>query len=258
MSLTPGLLDKVHPNIKAGYKQFGIFEINKIHIKDDVAKDCDGLPREYQTVAFVFASDGKMPGAAFYQAKKYLSYLMQELGVPFNVAAVEQAPGFEVGRQVFAPFEPKRAGYVFVGGEDFAGFIGEYRGAVVKNLKLPQTVAGFEIDLERLLKHAKGAQYRPLLKFPATEQDVCLKVASSVKYGQIEQLVRDSLLADERLRIVISPLDIYQREDDTEHVQITFRITLQHHDRTLTTNEVNDMLDNLVQKIDTAIGAERI
>lgn len=258
MSLTPGLLDKVHPNIKAGYKQFGIFEINKIHIKDDVAKDCDGLPREYQTVAFVFASDGKMPGAAFYHAKKYLSYLMQELGVPFNVAAVEQAPGFEVGRQVFAPFESKRAGYVFVGGEDFAGFIGEYRGAVVKNLKLPQTVAGFEIDLERLLKHAKGAQYRPLLKFPATEQDVCLKVASSVKYGQLEQLVRDSLLADERLRIVISPLDIYQREDDTEHVQITFRLTLQHHDRTLTTNEVNDMLDNLVQKIDTAIGAERI
>jgi phenylalanyl-tRNA synthetase beta chain len=258
MSLTPSLLDKVHPNIKAGYKQFGIFEINKIHIKDDVAKDCDGLPREYQTVAFVFASDSKLPGAAFYRAKKYLSYLMEELGVPCNVAAVEQAPGFEVGRQVFAPFEPKRAGYVFVGGEDFAGFIGEYRGAVAKSLKLPQTVAGFEIDLERVLKHARGAQYRPLLKFPATDQDVCLKVASSVTYGQLEQLVRDNLPADDRLRVTISPLDVYQREDDAEHVQITFRITLQHHDRTLTTTEVNDMLDEVVQKIDTAIGAERI
>jgi phenylalanyl-tRNA synthetase beta chain len=258
MSLTPGLLEKVHPNIKAGYKQFGIFEINKIHIKDDVAKDCDGLPREYQTVAFVFASDSKLPGAAFYQAKKYLGYLMEELGVPFTVAAAEQAPGFEVGRQVFAPFEPKRAGYVFVGGENFAGFIGEYRGAVAKSLKLPQTIAGFEIDLERLLAHARGAQYRPLLKFPATEQDVCLKVASSVAYGQLEQLVRANLPADERLRVTISPLDIYQREDDTAHVQITFRIALQHHDRTLVTNEVNDMLDDLVQKIDTAIGVERI
>lgn len=258
MSLTPGLLEKVHPNIKAGYKQFGIFEINKIHIKDDVAKDCDGLPREYQTVAFVFASDSKLPGAAFYQAKKYLSYLMEELGVPFNVAAVEQAPGFEVGRQVFAPFEPKRAGYIFVGGEDFAGFIGEYRGAVAKSLKLPQTIAGFEIDLERVLKHARGAQYRSLLKFPATDQDVCLKVASSVSYGQLEQLVRESLPSDERLRTVISPLDIYQREDDATHLQITFRITLQHHDRTLTMSEVNDILDDVVQKIDTAIGAERI
>jgi phenylalanyl-tRNA synthetase beta chain len=258
MSLTPGLLDKVHANIKAGYKQFGIFETNKIHIKDDVAKDCDGLPREYQTVAFVFASDSKMPGAAFYYAKKYLSYLLEELGVAFHVTPVEQAPGFEVGRQVFAPFEQKRAGYVFVGGEDFAGFVGEYRGAVAKNLKLPQTIAGFEIDLERLLKHARGVHYRPLLKFPATDQDVCLKVASTVTYGQLEQLVREHLPADERLRVTISPLDIYQREDDAAHVQITFRLALQHHDRTLTTSEVNDMLDTLVQKIDTAIGAERI
>lgn len=258
MSLTPSLLDKVHPNVKAGYKQFAIFETNKIHIKDDVAKDCDGLPREYQTVAFVFASDGKVPGAAFYQAKKYLDYLLAELGVPYNVHAVEQEPGFEVGRQVFAPFEPKRAGYVFVGGQDFAGFIGEYRGAVVKNLKLPQTIAGFEIDLERLLKHAHGTQYRPLLKFPATDQDVCLKVASTVTYGQLEGLVRDALNTDERVRVTVSPLDIYQREDDAEHQQITFRITLQHHDRTLTTVEVNDLLDALVQKIDAEIGAERI
>ena len=258
LSLTPGLLDKVHPNIKAGYKQFGIFEINKIHIKDDVALDCDGLPREYQTVAFVFASDSQLPGAAYYRAKKYMSYLLKELGVPYHVAPAEQAPGFEVGRQVFAPFEPKRAGYVFVGEEDFAGFIGEYRGAVAKNLKLPQTVAGFEIDIERLLKHARGPQYQPLLRFPATEQDVCLKVASTVRYGDLERLVRDSLPADDRLRVTISPLDIYQREDDAAHVQITFRIMLQHHDRTLTTSEVNDMLDGVVQKIDAAIGAERI
>jgi len=258
LSLTPGLLDKVHPNIKAGYKQFGIFEINKIHIKDDTALDCDGLPREYQTVAFVFASDSKLPGAAFYHAKKYLEFLLQELGVPHHVSSAGHAPGFEVGRQVFAPFEPKRAGYVYVGEEDFAGFIGEYRGAVVKNLKLPQTVAGFEIDIERLLKHARGAQYRPLLKFPATDQDVCLKVANTVRYGDLERLVRENLPADDRLRVTITPLDMYQREDNATHLQITFRLTLQHHDRTLTTTEVNDMLDAVVQKIDAAIGAERV
>ena len=258
LSLTPGLLDKIHPNIKAGYKTFGLFEMNKIHIKDDVALDCDGLPREYQTVAFVFASDNKLPGAAYFYAKKHLDYLLGELGVPYHVRPVEQAPGFEVGRQVFAPFEQKRSGYVYVGEEDFAGFVGEYRGLVAKNLKLPQTVAGFEIDLERLLKHARPTRYRQLLKFPATEQDVCLKVAATVRYGDLQQLVRESLPADDRLRVEISPLDIYQRADDPAHQQITFRLVLQHRDRTLTTAEVNDMLDILVQKIDTAIGAERI
>ena len=260
LSLTPNLLDKVHANIKAGYKEFALFEMNKIHIKGDEFVDCDGLPREYQTVAFVFASDSELPGAAYYYAKRYLDYLLDELGVSRTIAPIEKPPVFEIGRQVMAPFEQKRTGYVYVGADgDFGGFVGEYRAAVAKNLKLPRTVAGFEIDIERLLKTQHAHTYLPLLKFPATEQDVCLKVATSVSYAGLEAAVREGFAADERLRITIAPLDIYKREQEPDYKQITFRITLQHHDRTLTTQEVNDMLDAMVQKVATVVGgAERI
>lgn len=256
LSLTPSLLDKVHPNIKAGYKQFGLFELNKIHIKGDV--DCDGLPREYQTLAFVFASDTEMPGAAYYHAKKYLDYVLQELGVSYNVTPVDQPPGFEIGRQVFAPFEPKHSGYIYMHDGAFAGFVGEYRAAVGTALKLPKVVAGFEIDLERVLANQHNRRYQPLLKFPATEQDVCLKVAADVAYADLYAAVAHALPADKRLRVHIAPLDIYQRQDDTSHKQITFRITLQHHDRTLTTTEVNTMLDDMVAKVAATHSAERI
>src|SRR3989344_799103 len=43
LSLLPSLLDKVHANIKAGYGEFAIFEINPVHSKDLVSKK-DGLP----------------------------------------------------------------------------------------------------------------------------------------------------------------------------------------------------------------------
>jgi phenylalanyl-tRNA synthetase beta chain len=259
LSLTPNLLDKVHANIKAGFKEFALFEMNKIHIKGDDFVDCDGLPREYQTVAFVFASDSGLPGAAYYYAKRYLDYLLDELGVARTIAPIEHPPVFEIGRQVMAPFEQKRTGYVYVGEGEFGGFVGEYRAAVAKNLKLPRTIAGFEIDIERLLKTQHTRRYRPLLKFPATEQDVCLKVENAVMYSQLEAAVRASFAADERLRLTVAPLDIYQRRQEPDYKQITFRITLQHHDRTLTTQEVNDMLDAMVQKVATAVGgAERI
>lgn len=261
MGITPSVLDKVHANIKAGYKEFALFEIGKVHIRGEDFVDCDGLPREYQTIAFVFASDNPHAGAAYYQAKHYLDYLMQELGVPTELRPIEHAPVFEIGRQIFAPFEQKRTSFVYAGeGEhtDFAGFLGEYRGQVVKNLKLPRVVAGFEIDLERLLQHKHARKYQRLLKFPATDQDVCLKVATDITYADLKKLVTESLAGDERLRITIAPLDIYKRQDDTGHKQITFRITLQHADRTLTTTEVNDMLDLMVQKVDAAIGVERI
>lgn len=260
LSLTPSLLDKVHGNCKAGYKQFGLFEINKIHLKSEEALDCEGLPREYQTVAFVFASESDLPGAAFYRAKHYLHYLLSELGVEYSVAPAMQAPKFEVGRQVYAPFEPKRTGYVHTGPDgDFTGFVGEYRAAVSKNLKLPATCAGFEIDVERLLQHRHSRRYQQILKFPATEQDVCFKVASTVQYAEVQSAAQQSFAADERLRVTIAPLDIYQRQDSADYKQVTLRITLQHSDRTLTTAEVNDMLDSMVQKVAAVIpGAERI
>lgn len=257
LSLTPSLLEKVHLNIKAGYERFGLFEINKIHIKDTASLDCEGLPREYQTVAFTFASKDELAGASYYHAKHYLTYLFDMLGVPFTIQPADQPPAFAIGQQVYAPFEPKRSGFVYAGGE-FAGFVGEYRASVAKSLKLPPVAAGFEIDLERVLTHQKGRTYRPLLKFPATEQDICLKVEQSVTFAQLHNAVIRALAADARLRLTVEPIDIYIRPGDTAHKQITFRLTLQHHDRTLTIAETNDMLDTLIQTIKMDIPAERI
>jgi phenylalanyl-tRNA synthetase beta subunit len=237
-----------------------LFEMNKVHIKGEDFLECDGLPREYQVLALVFASDNSLSGAAYYHAKKYLDYVLEALGVPYDIKPAQEVK-YEIGRQIFAPFEPKRSGFLYTGeGEftNFAGFVGEYKGQVAKKLKLPSVVAGFEIDLERLLQHRQGKHYQPLLKFPATEQDVCFKVDTDKTYAEIEALVREALSGSANLRVTIAPLDIYQRDDDPVHKQITFRITLQHSERTLTTDEVNTMLDTVVQRVSQAIGAERV
>lgn len=257
MSLTPGLLDKIHPNIKAGFDEFALFEIGKVHIKGDL--DCDGLPREYQTLAFAYASKSKAEGAPFYKAKHYLEYLLDALNVPHVYVPADAESPYEIGRQIFAPFEPKRSGYLLIG-EDraFGGFVGEYTAKARKALKLPENAAGFELDIDRILSSQQPTNYTPLLRFPATEQDVCLRVASDVRYADLEQLVSQALVADARLHVTVAPLDIYQREDDTDHKQITFRITLQHTDRTLTTDEVNSLLDAMVQAVQAQLSAERI
>ncbi len=257
LSLTPSLLEKVHPNIKAGYSTHALFELNKIHIKTDM--DCDGLPREYQTLAFVFAAQKPLPGAAYYQAKHYLEHILADLHVPYKIVPASKESPFEVGRQIFAPFEPKRSGYVLLGeAGEFGGFIGEYHAAARKGLKLPDYTAGFEIDLERLLQHQRPVNYAPILKFPATSQDVSLKVNAEVHYGDVATLVASGFVADGRLRVTVAPRDIYMSDSDASHKHITFRITLQHGERTLTTDEVNDLLDKMVQHVAATIPAERI
>ncbi|HEU5187152.1 MAG TPA: phenylalanine--tRNA ligase subunit beta [Candidatus Saccharimonadales bacterium] len=255
LSLTPNLLEKIHSNSKAGFDQFALFEINKVHIKGD--EDCDGLPREYQTLAFTYANKKEQPGAPFYAAKAYLDFLLGSLGIEYQVTPADQPPQWEIGRQVFAPFEPKRSAFVLINGE-FAGFIGEYTAKTRRSLKLPAYTAGFEVDLDRLKKYVQAAaRYERLLKFPATDQDVSLRVPFACAFATVRQSVVDALQADARLRTRVEPRAIYQAHNDDAHKTITFRITLQHQERTLTTDEVNNLIDQVVAAASAQTGAER-
>ncbi len=257
LSLTPSLLEKVHPNIKAGYTTHALYEMNKVHIKGD--EDCDGLPREYKTLAFVYASSDDIAGAAFYQAKYYLELLLQNLNIPYVILPVDKPSPFEIGRQIFAPFETTRAAYLLVGNDlAFGGFVGEYNARTRKNLKLPKNAAGFELDLDKLKQNQQQSQYQQLLKFPATVQDVCFKVANTVQYMELYQHVAKSFEGDERLRVTLSPVDIYQRQDDAEHKQITLRIALQHLDKTLTSAESNQLIEAMVADVTKRLHAERV
>src|SRR5207253_3106341 len=63
VSLTPSLLDKVHLNIKAGYDELALFEINKIHMKGVNDEHEPELPKEDTHIALVFAADDKTAAA---------------------------------------------------------------------------------------------------------------------------------------------------------------------------------------------------
>ncbi|MGH9856847.1 MAG: phenylalanine--tRNA ligase subunit beta, partial [Acidobacteriota bacterium] len=88
LSLTPSLLEKVHPNIKAGYQEFAIFEIGKSHIQGQMERYEDGVPKEANVVSLVFAADEKTSrhhkGAAFFAARKYLQQLL-DLGTHAHI-----------------------------------------------------------------------------------------------------------------------------------------------------------------------------
>jgi phenylalanyl-tRNA synthetase beta subunit len=54
------------------------------------------------------------------------------------------------------------------------------------------------------------------------------------------------------------PLDIYQRENDREHKQITFRLSIASYEKTLTDAEVTGLFDQVAAKAKDQLGAQRI
>ncbi|MCA9326136.1 phenylalanine--tRNA ligase subunit beta [Candidatus Saccharibacteria bacterium] len=251
-SLMPSLLEKIHPNIKAGHDEFVLFELGKGHVVH--AKDQDQLPAEDNLTALVVAAADKLkkPGAAYHQAQKYLQNLLQ---VELTYKTVEPND-----YDITKPYDLSRAAYVYAG-DTFLGIMGEFRASVRKALKLPVFCAGFELDTKELLPLlAKGRSYQALPRFPAVGQDVCLKVPVATSFGDLEQVVLESLTQNkpEDTRLETCVLDIYQRSDDPEHKQITFSLQLASYQKTLTGKDMSALVDTVVQAAKEKCNAEHI
>ncbi len=261
MSLLPSLLDKVHPNIKAGYGEFALFEINQVHNKDLIE---DKLPIEEYRVGFVFVADEKdaqkYNGAAYYQAKKYLERILDVFGVQPIYEQALDGPKMEVGKAAIAPFDKNRSAYVRTQDGKLLAELGEINASTRRNLKLPRYIAGFELDLAEVLKQAKGQTYTPLSRFPSVEQDISLKVPSSVTYQDLQQVLWGALdqIKPQDTFASLSSLDIFQREGDEDHKQMAFRLTIASYERTLQSEEVNNLLDKVASIAKEKLTAERL
>lgn len=236
-TVLPSLLDRVHPNVKAGYGNFAIFEIGKGH-KKSAGRDGQGVPVEQQYVALALA------GGDFYQAKAYTEFIAGGLNLRFDYAPVEQGK----------LFEPKRSALIRVG-DQIIGAVGEYRAQVRRNFKLPDVAAGFEIDFDALLRATENAReiYRPLSKFPSADRDVTLQIPRDVTFGDVETVVRETL-ALSGLDTVVTPLGIYQ-PDGSETKNVTLRVRLTSYDKTLTGDEVASVMESLAKATAEKLGA---
>jgi phenylalanyl-tRNA synthetase beta chain len=257
LSLMPSLLEKVHPNTRAGYSEFALFEIGKTHGTDQGNGD-DGLPREFEFTALVVVADNKLKkvGAAYYQARAYLEALVGHDALAFTPLSEEMQT-----YPVTKPYDQHRSAAVSLKGGEFLGIIGEFRPSVVRDLKLPKYCAGFEVDtlaLGRIMRNEPS--YVPLSRFPAVKQDMTLKVPVQLAYEQLETFLTKAYGAHaiDNTLISMELVDIYQKDDDNDSKNVTFRFTTTGTDRTLTDKEVAAALAAIAQAAKTEFGAEQI
>ncbi|HUC96794.1 MAG TPA: phenylalanine--tRNA ligase subunit beta, partial [Candidatus Saccharimonadales bacterium] len=238
-TLTPSLLDLVHPNIKQGFDNFALFEINKAHSKANGLNN-ENVPFESEMVSLVLASKATSGAAAYYQAKRIFDYLCAELGVQLSYESIEK----DADEPIAKPFEYRRSAKIIDKSSGHGiGVIGEYKKSVSKGFKLPVYAAGFEIDSMLLFYMFKKLEphYKPLSRYPSSERDVCFRVDVNVTYDQIFDSALVGLQTD-KYDAEISPVDIYM-PDDGKTKNITIRIKLTAYDHTLTSDEVNGFVN---------------
>jgi phenylalanyl-tRNA synthetase beta chain len=258
-ALLPSLLAKVNSNIRqqAGSddNEFAIYEIGKAHIKGEFEELETNLPKQMHRLAFVYSADIKAAknyeGSAYYQAKKYL-----------DLISINQATYLPLDTNEYpisAPFQLGRSAVVLVD-EQVIGVVGEFSAKVRKSLKLPDFCAGFEIDTELLFKYLKKTVYSPLSIFPQTHQDITFEVSSEITWEHVEQLIHAELAvakAELGIDYTLTGQDIFKAEN-SDSKRFSFRISFSHSEKTLKTEEVNKLLDQIAKALGENANAKRI
>lgn len=260
-SILPSVLDKVALNNSHGRGHFALFEINKSHTKLDI--DQDGLPVEQHTVALAVSMDDKSSankngGSPFYQAKKYLDNMLQQLHTSehtYSHLADTQFDKLPIWIQNLVPLYNINATALLTSereGETFyLGIVGDLNPVIKMQASLPAVSSGFEINLHELIfMKSSGSNYSEPSRYPAISEDLCFVVDSDVPAGYIVGLAETALESKELISSV-EVLDIYQSEVQQKDgvKQVTITVSIQHRSKTLSGKDVAALTGKIADKV---------
>ncbi|HEX76410.1 MAG TPA: phenylalanine--tRNA ligase subunit beta [Dehalococcoidia bacterium] len=241
-SLRAGLLSVLARNER--YMEGGIrlFEIGKTFLLQE--KD---LPQEREMLCAVLSSlqpelswQGKAGPVDFFVAKGIIETLSSRLKLVASFEASEDE-GLYPGRSAHIIIDNKKI-----------GVIGELHPKVSEAFELTESAYLIEIDLERLLPHAASPKkYQPTPRYPSMIRDIALLVDEQRIYQQIHTIIQDSPLVDQ-----VALFDVYSGEQVPEGKKsLAFRITYQSATHTLTDEEVDEVQQQILDRLSRELGA---
>lgn len=250
-SLLPGLLRSVAYNEAHGTPNILLYEVGTLFHGREHAS----LPREVRSVAGVLSGvaaedtwNQKHKPLRFFDAKGVVEELLSQL----RVEKVQMRPA---EGDAYAFLQPGRAAEVLSGGS-VLGWVGEVHPDALASLDISLPVAAFELNLEQLLRAARGQErYQVFSSFPSVDVDVAIVVGEEVSY---QDLVRRIESAGGRLLAGVRLFDVYR---DPVRVgpgkkSMAFSLTYQATDHTLTGEEVERAHEKLVAKVLRAVKGE--
>lgn len=241
-SIVPSLLDKIRENLKAGFTDFSIYEMNQV-TKKSLRLNNENVPVMKTHLGFVILGD-------YYSAKNNLETMFNFLRIDRSALEIKNNKYDEY-------FEPLHSAVLAFNDEEIARF-GEIRTRVLKKFKLDIVVSAFEIDLDKILNLPKNTEKSfNISKFPSVSRDLTLKVKKEQKYSDLEKIIT-SVLNEENLIFKVTPVSIYRPENEEKTKNISFRLSFSNPKKTLDSKEISAIIEKITKNLFDNFGAEVI
>ena len=239
-TMIPSLYKIYEYNNAHGQKDVSIFEIGKgFYKKGEVygedTKLCALMTGKY----FLGLNNNK--NVDFYAIKGVLEEILEYLGYAGRYTLVKQ----EMPKE----FHPGQSAYINVNGTN-VGIIGKLHPNVTKD-----DVYVFEINLDELFKKRVGKmKYKEISKFPNIKKDVAFVVDKNIISKDIEKVIKN---AGGSLLIDIEVFDVYTGSNVADDKKsIAYSLTFNDSKKTLTDEEVNNLMEKVIENVSKKFSAE--
>jgi len=243
-SLRGSILRSAATGLRQPPGRVALFEMGRIFIPR-----ADELPEEREQVVAVLAGSAgdslwEKAGADldFYEAKGVVEVMLERLGLGAT---------FERGEDTL--LHPGRTARVLANGTD-VGVIGELHPRTLAAFDfLADTVALVELDLGKLAGEVqwKRHQFASFSRYPSADRDLALVVDAGVP---AERLL--AAMEEHELVVGVTLFDVFAGEGLTVGKKsLAYRLTLQSAASTLTADQVNDAVAEIVGRLETETGA---
>ena len=239
-SLLPGLLKTAGLNLSKGQKPLKLFEVGSVY-----SSDSTGLRTEKAVLSAIVLgpyepTPWKPRGGEydFYDLKGTLETLITHLHLKLKIFP-DSKPFLLPGKSVRVQIDDRELGYM-----------GQM--APEQNLVAELNVYALELDLGALEK-SSSLRFQPIPKFPETYRDISILVDRSVTSQKAADLILKTGCP------LIQKVDLYDhfegKKIQADKKSLTFALSFQSAERTLSDNEVNPLFEKIVQTLKSELGA---
>lgn len=236
----PSMMQTLETNYNKKNMEVKLYELGRSYINEKEAIQKGELPQENNMLTLGAYGEN----VDFYYIKGIIENILQAVGVNRYDFLREEENHF---------YHPGRAAKLKVGNDVFA-YIGEAHPSLTEQYGITKNVYLVELNIDKITRYAKqNKKYVEVPKFPAALRDIAMVVAEEVEVGTIQKIMEKKA---KKILERVTLFDVYRSEKLGENKKsVAFELTFRIPERTLTDEEVNKAMQDIITGLEQEVGA---
>ena len=248
-SIWPGLLNAAKYNINRQQDRVRLFEIGAVYFRAENSENDEKFV-EQQVIAGVVT--GLQCAEQWAEQKRAVDFYDIKSDVEALLSLTKHQEAFIFNNLEHKALHPGQVAQINYNDQN-VGYMGKLHPVVAKKIGLDSDTFVFELSLNELLQ-TDIPDFKGVSRFPAVKRDLAIIINTDVPANDVLQKVR--LLHGSVLKEVVL-FDVYSGKGVEEGKKsLALRVTLQSIDKTLTDDEVEQLIDNTLSALQNEFGAE--